>query len=127
MNISKYKLGIIELYFPPRHDESLCYYNPKNIGHYTCVLPITLRTFYNKRCIDLMIHNYYHYYETHFFNLHINDHLYHPNFENMVKNTNYFNVKIIHVIQEKERNHVIDKTSFFKIFQRKLKKYYSHI
>ena len=124
MNNSKYKLGIIELFFPVRHNESYSTLEHKSNGYYSCSLNISLNNFYNKTLLKLLCSTYVLFYEENYIYNDLCYHYFHPNFENIVKNDNYFNVKIIHLIKENNNNIVIDKTIYLKLFQKKFKKYY---
>ena len=125
MNNSKYTLGIIELFYPVRHLDSFNITHHENNGYYICSMPISLRNFYNKKLINIIKDSYKLLYKEQFIDYHYDYHYFHPNFENMITNDDYFNIKILKIINiNYKKNIVIDKTFFLKILQRKFKKYF---
>jgi len=124
MNNSRFKLGIIELFFPIRHNESYTTNNHEKNGYYTLSLNIGLFSFYNKVLIDLIINTYNLFYKESYINNGLCYHYFHPNFENIVKNEKYFDVKIIEILQMNNKEIIIDKTFYLRLLQKKFRKYY---
>lgn len=124
MNNSEYKLGIIELFFPNRHLDSFNVFEHQLNGFYICTLYIGLNNFYNKKLIGLIQESYKMFYDNKFIDFELDNHYYHPNFKHIVKNDNYFNIKLLKVININNNEIIIDITYFLRIIQRKWKKYY---
>lgn len=123
MNNSYYKLGIIELFFPNRHLEDFNIYEHELNGYFICTLEINLTNFYNKKLMYLLKKSYKIFYEKNFIDYEKNNHYYHKNFKNIVDDDNYFNVKIIKIINTNNLKIIIDKTHYLRIIQKKWKKY----
>lgn len=124
MNNSEYKLAIIELFYPIKHLDCLYVTKHINNGNYILELPLSLRNFYNKKLIDMIIKSYKIFYQNKFVDFNFDYHYFHPNFKNIIANENYFNIKIIKIIYINYNKIIIDKTFYLKIFQRKFRKYF---
>lgn len=127
MNNSRFKLGIIELFYPIRHEELYNIKEHSKNGYYLCSLNISIRNFFNKTLIDLLYQTHILFYNKSFINNGLCYHYFHPNFENIVKNENYFNIKIIEIFYIDNKEIIVDKTFFLKLLQKKWKKYYYNL
>jgi len=121
---SKYKLGIIELFYPARHINSLNTKNHPFNGYYICTYTMSVNNFFNKKLLYLIIDSYKKLYMDYYIEYNFTEHYFHPNFNEIISHDNYFDIKIIEIIYENNKKIILDKTCHLKIFQKKFKKYY---
>ena len=125
MNNSTYTLGIIELFYPPRHLDLLNVHIHPDNGYYVCPVTISLKNFYNIKLVNFIKNSFILLYNDQFIEYNCDYHYFHPNFKNIIQSEDYFNIKILKIINiNSNKNIIIDKTFFLKIFQRKFKKYF---
>tara|TARA_B100001173_G_C15943767_1_gene528282 strand:- start:138 stop:500 length:363 start_codon:yes stop_codon:yes gene_type:complete len=111
---SKYRLGIIELYWNRKHTK-----NEKLEGHFIMVTPVSLTNFKSKG-FNLILNCHFNFINCYYFNIYKNHNLI-RNYYKIYSNLNNYKISIIEIIKIDNFNVAIDKTFFLKIFQRKIK------
>ena len=112
---SRFRLGIIELYWDKKHTIYDCLE-----GRFIMVTPVNLVNFYSKGFHSILYAHYLNY-KINYFKF-IKKHNLIRNYYKIYSNLNNYKISIIEIIKINGINTSIDKTFFLKILQRKIRK-----